>query len=635
MPQPKGELETVYGSPWGGVDYSRPYNVIDPQFLAPGSINTSQDNGFLNSAPWVASSPFSTAFASGEFVIGVFPTNRNSFVESGLGVSNPVLLVTNIGVYISQQGAYSGGNRTRAALNLLHTWTPGSDFDDSYLIPGATISFAQVNGVVYFTGLMLRGIFSVTGTAFAQATGYVTAAYLAELGGYLIAAECRFPTGGGTGTDVLPTVAWSGPGEYAGSGPTDPWDPVNQLGGGFNLLADVPDQITGLANLGRSGLIFRNSGLSQMDPNPGTANSGLEPFTFYHLWASQQGVGAAAGTVAQFGQQVEFLSSDNVYILSISGGLQAVGPRVIQRILSDFMGVQNRAGLTNVVGNSLPSWYFASIICYSGELHYLLCFSSYTLANAAAGQTPTPASLVYDYNIAENAWHVWDLQQYLQVGGSGQPFLFLSTPITQVSEVFTGTGGVAPQIDNAEYFLFGAFTAWGPVLEPAPSGQLFQIVPFNYDFASNPITPYIAALYQPLSVPKTTIVLRGEVISLGHKVSTRRLRVQADNAPMPTVGTGAQQQATVTFTGMIEGAQNAKLAWTDKNGKVQPYMQGNYPAIGLPIQTYYGSLILSDEMVQPSVASFVADPSNPWQSMAAFRIATMSLILVDATSTTQ
>jgi hypothetical protein len=100
----------------------------------------------------------------------------------------------------------------------------------------------------------------------------------------------------------------------------------------------------------------------------------------------------------------------------------------------------------------------------------------------------------------------------------------------------------------------------------------------------------------------------------------------------------AQQQAVVTFTGMMQGnVQSSPLANTIGSGPGQtvPYMQGNAAPLGAAIQTYYASMVLTDELVQVSVVSNIVDPTNPWNTMALFRIATASLILVDSESTTQ
>ena len=637
---PKGELEIVYGSPWGGVDYSRPYNAIDPQFLAPGSVNTSQVNGFLTSAPWVAASPYTTAFVGNEYVLGTFQATAISPNLTGSAYVTTII-VTNVAVYLSGGATLSGGMLIPAALVLLHTWVGGitPEVNASYLVPGNAVSFVQVNGIVYFTGIMLNGVFSydLGGAVFATATTYVSASYIIELGGRLFAAQCRFPTGGGTGTNVLPTVAWSGAGEYAGSGGSDPWNPVNNLGGGFNELADVPDQITGLALVGRSALIFRTQGVSQADPNPGTSNSGIQPFDFYHLWASPQGVGATAGSVAQYGQTVAFYSLDNIYTISISGGLQVVGPRIIPKINADFRSVQTQVGLRQGAAAVPSQWYFASFVIIAGQLHYLLQWSAYYgTPNQSVDTPPLTKAVIYDFNMSENAWHVCDLMQYIQQAGGPQPFLALSCPITQTSESFPASSGLASIMVSQPYILIGAYTFLGTIRTHATNGGIFQLVPWDYDYASQWILPFNAGLYAPVSMPLTNIVFRAEVISLGHKITTRRMRVQADNAPLPAFDAGSNQQAVVTFTGALPtSVQNTPLAWTLTSGQTVPYMQGNNTPNGAPIQTYYGNAVISDELVQPSIAGKIANPAAPWDSLPAFRIATASLVCIDTQGTTQ
>lgn len=635
---PKGDQETLYGTPWGGLDYSRPYNALDPPFLAPGTVNTSQINGFLTSAPWVAGSPYNFTFATGEFIMG-------SFKVTVYGVSTTVvtsftLVVTNVGVYYSSSPSQTGVSLAQFNLTSIHTWS-GGELTAMYVVPGNAVSFVEVNGVVYFTALGLNGIFSVDASAtfpptFAQATDYVSASYIIELGGRLFVAQCRFPGGGGTGTTVLPTVAWSGPGEYAGSGGSDPWNPVNSLGGGFNELSDVPDVITGLAGIGRSALISRFNGISQADPNPGTSNSGIQPYTFYHLWASAQGVGAYPNTFVQYGAQVTFLSSDNVYSISISSGLQPMGNRIIPRIITDQTAAGTATGVANT-GTFTPGyWYFASIINIAGQLHYLLQFTSYSYRIVAAARVGIFQAIVYDCNLAEgNAWHVWDQSAYGAV--TTTPFNGFSCPILQTTDSFAVTGrSSTPTQLTFNFLLIGGISGFGTLPSYTLSGQIFQYVPLSYDFASSPFNTFVAALFSPLAVASTTITFRAEVGTLGHKLTVRRLRIQADNAPNPLAVAGAEQQARVTFTGQLNNSDTATLAWeqNENAGQPAPFMQGNDPPLGMPIQTYYGDAEISDELVQPSLTVLPNDGTNSSAWVPMFRIATASLIWVDPKDTT-
>src|SRR5579864_8179873 len=121
---PKGELETFYGSPWGGVDYSRPYNVIDPQFCAPGTVNTSQHSGFLTSSPWVGSLPATPFNTTSEYPIGSFKASitfpDGGGFNSGSILVSRIIVVTNLAVYCTGLGAVAP--YAPPSLTLIHTW---------------------------------------------------------------------------------------------------------------------------------------------------------------------------------------------------------------------------------------------------------------------------------------------------------------------------------------------------------------------------------------------------------------------------------------------------------------------------------------------------------------------------------
>lgn len=786
---PKGDFEVAFGPPWGGIDYSRPYNAIDANNLAPGSVNNQAINGFLCSSPWIASHPFSALFQTGEYPLGFFPyafqapTGQNGTI---------VIVVTNLGVYYSGTlTAQSNVSSAPIPLNSLYVWQP-SDVDSAYMLPNNAVSFVEVNNQVFFTGLMLNGVYviyfgqSVTGvtitsggtlytTASAvfsspgiggttatgtvnlgnptgivtsvqavttgdgyfngataniaggggagasctphiasgsghaaviyytinsggsgytsapgvivlgiggdgsgatarayistggsvesititdggsgytspptinisgdgsgagavaiigptvppvpsliQATNYVAGAHIIELGGRLVVGQCKFPTGGGTGTQVLPTVAWSGNGAYIGAGSNDPWNPANASTlagnvGGFNLLADVPDQITGMSAIGRSGIIGRTNGYSQIDPGP----SGTQPFDFYHLWSSDTGVGALPNTMAQWGQQIIALANDNVYSLSISGGLQPVGDKIIARILADAKAAGYFPSPANGSTEGFVGyWYHSSIVEIAGQLHYLLAFS----CPVRTGSTNTqPLCFVYDLNVKEGSWHVWDMSNYYINSGTNIPPIALFTcAITSVRPVVSvplNPGPVSNQITPL-FLLAGTQPQNGSTAPP-----MLQFVPYDYDYAQN-ITQnsFSGTLYPPFALPASKFLFRGETVSLGHKITVRRLRIQVDNAPMPTIVTNASQQAKVMFTGQQSQVQAPILN-----------LPGNSAPTYGAIQTYYGDANLSDEIIQPSIES-VVEATNPWSTLAAFRLASVSLIAADTVGTQQ
>lgn len=656
-----GEFEIEYfgtpqnPKPCSGLDFVRPINTLEPNSLAPGSINTQSIDGMLSSSPWLANSPFSTTFAAGEWCMGiflmVFPSSAN------IQVPHEYLVVTNVGVYTSNLlfPVASLATAVVPTLVLRHTWAP-TEIDTNFMQPGNAVSFVQlavagVNyGVVFFSGLMLKGIFfwSMGTFTFGQASGYVCGAYLTELGGRLVLAECKFPTGGGPSGDVeSSTVAWSGVGIFGQSWDLNPlhdvYDPANSaffVGniGGFNLLNDLRDQITGLCTVGRSAIILHETGITQQDPNSAYSTSGIQPFVWYHLWNSSQGVGAYKGTVAQYGEMIVFTSSDNVYALSLGGGLAAIGTKIIAKILAERRKIRVTTGVvestTPVIGLILQSsWFFASLVIIAGQLHYFLTFSAYTTTPAVQPTAQNYFTFIYDYNLVEDAWHFVDFASYYRQTQQGTGFIGISCPILNAYITLAQKSVAAPptSIVNVvyypEFYMLPAFTSYGTLVAASGfllSGQLFQLVPFDYDFATDWRTAFIAPLYPPLAVPQTTIVMRAETLAPGHKLSARRLRIQADNAPLPTVVANARQLANVAFLGSISRATAPTIT-----------MKGNAASDFLAMQTYYGDAVLSDEMIQPSMISPVVSVVNAWQSLAAFRISSLSMIGIDTKITTQ
>jgi hypothetical protein len=644
---PKGEFEVIY-VPSKGLDFSRPYNTIDKESLAPGSVNTQNINGFLCSSPWIASSPYSTTLAAQEFVLGQFPITSWDASSAQTFSGSKVLVVTNVGVYIATQLTTDTANpKTPGTLALVHTWAffeitgglPGGDIITFVQMQTGPVDVAsEAIATVYFTGLMLQGVWAFRYVAgvptLVQATGYVCGRYMIELAQRLVIGQCRFPTNGGPFANGLvqsPTIAWSGVGSFEGSGINDPWNPANFATlngnvGGFNLLTDTPDKISGLANLGRSAIIGRESGLTQQDPGP----SGIDPFLWYHLWASPAGVGAVTGTFQQYGPTVMFLSNDNVYTFALNSGITPIGNQIISKIASDARAalLAPAYGWSFAIGQTGSPWYLASIVTIAGQLHYLLCFSAWI----ATSQPPSPPSggftpqcLVYDYNLADGSWNLWDLRKYSQVSTVNDPgFFFLSTPITEINDIYSynyTSPASNPAITKNRYLLFGGITA--PITPGGgtvfATGQLFQCVALDYDTTNNPYSSYWSLIYAPLSVPVTTIKFRGENVALGHPIAQRRLRIQSTNAPFPATVASYQGQVNVTFQGSQQGSQTTPIPVN----------------LGIPtlIENDYADVRLLDQMVQATI-NVVVTGGTPWRNLPLLRLATVSLIGMDPRGTT-
>jgi hypothetical protein len=658
---PKGEFEVIY-VPSKGLDFSRPYNTIDKEYLAPGSVNTQSINGFLCSSPWVAASPYSTNLASNEVVIGRFTWAIAQGFASAEAFTI-IIIVTNIAVYISNQASLDVANpKTQGTLTVVHTWG-GGEINTAQINPGNLVSFIELQpgptgflgiggssktvgivSVVYMTGLMLSGVFQLTVNAggfftFTQSTTYVAGRYIAELGGRLIIGEAIFPTGGGPfGNQIAPVIAWSGVGSYSGSGATDPWNPANFATlngnvGGFNLLSDVPDQITGLATQGRSALIARENGLTQQDPGP----SGIDPFIWYHLWSWTQGEGSFNNCFIQYGSTVYMLARENVYILSLQGGLNAIGVRIIPRIrqlLRDIgLTLSYQNGYTNIAaspsGNSSGVWVLGSVVNIAGQLHYLLSVNSFASTGANLGNPLTATCNVFDYNVSEDAWHEWDFTKYYTSSTNAAGFFLMTTPPEDTVEVFTYNGSSNlrnPVVVKLRYLLFGGIQVLavpnpGAGSQTAPTGALFQLVSLDYDANDNPypVGGYWSNYYQPLSAPAPTIKFRGENVALGHPVAQRRLRIQSTNAPFFATVASYQGQVNVTFSGSQQGSQTTPV----------PVNLGT-PTV---IENDYADVRLLDQMVQASIVPVITG-GTPWKNLPLLRLATVSMVGMDPRGTT-
>jgi hypothetical protein len=110
------------------------------------------------------------------------------------------------------------------------------------------------------------------------------------------------------------------------------FDPTINVNAGLNDMLDVPDIITGMMTLGRTGFIFRQNGITELFPT----GKGIAPFDFNHQWASQNGVGNVYPfAIAQYGNTGIFVSFEDIYQVG-PGMLKAIGGGARDDILSDL-----------------------------------------------------------------------------------------------------------------------------------------------------------------------------------------------------------------------------------------------------------------------------------------------------------
>lgn len=203
-----------------------------------------------------------------------------------------------------------------------------------------------------------------------------SAFFLMELGAKIICAY-TIETKSGV-TNIFPfRIRWTNTPPSAST----PFDPSVNLGAGFNDEFDVPDIITGIMPLGRTGYIYRNNGITEMIPN-----SSGNGFDFDHLWASDRGIGnVLSQTLAGFGPMHIFVSGDNIYMIT-PNSFNAIGGASYNAIAADLGNAFGTISATIVP-------YFSRSVPYS--VYWLII----------PQKNDTIVHWLYDIN--EHSWTRW------------------------------------------------------------------------------------------------------------------------------------------------------------------------------------------------------------------------------------
>jgi hypothetical protein len=205
--------------------------------------------------------------------------------------------------------------------------------------------------------------------------------YLGELNNQLILANISVLDQTSGVIYSFPNMIW-----WSANGLPLQWDPTQNTSAGFNPFLDVPDLITGLVTLGIAGYIFRTDGITQF----ATTGSAVTPFTFDHMWASDHGIGNVLPfSIAQYGPSACFISSDNIYSLSVSSA-NAIGGTARDAIFTDLFNA-----------TATP---FAQII---PTLRAGYVYLSYLILIPMNGFVR-----MYVYSFEDKNWSPWDLNMF-------------------------------------------------------------------------------------------------------------------------------------------------------------------------------------------------------------------------------
>jgi hypothetical protein len=339
---PPGGVAAAWSVPYGGLNVQTPENLIGPSY-------TPQASNFL--------------FRNGEL------RSRNNFGNylPGPDGQNPIL---GVGSFLSKNqvwhtfcftinGLYQLMVNAQAVIQ--QGGNPWQRLGGPLLSSGNPVDWRTFQSILYYTNgsghlsawdgsnpAPLTDV-AATGATFPLPNNYTGTAFsslfLGELDSHMIMAyvtETSYTSGAITGVTNFPQrIRWSnigfnpsGAGAFGSNLGTvaGTFDPTISVNAGLNDFLDVTDIITGMMFLGRMGYIFRQNGITEMDPT----GNGTAPFDFNHLWASEHGIGNVyPSSIAQYGSYGMFVASDNIYQVS-PGNVQAVGGGARDAIMLDL-----------------------------------------------------------------------------------------------------------------------------------------------------------------------------------------------------------------------------------------------------------------------------------------------------------
>ncbi len=278
-----------YQSPFGGIDSSAYASAIDPHNFASMS-NLIVNANILLPVAW--SEVMNQFQLQGNF-LGYIPVVDSSVLGYIITTSAVITVASNGtgGVTYSAAGSYTPAVSTYGYF--------------SYVVIDNQLIWTSETWSEMWT-------FDIATSAITNNTTYCGGGFLGVLSDQLI------NLGGISAADGATPyrVSWSAPGEYSVFTPYDASTNTGNYAAGFNDLPATSDILQGFMVIGTVGYIFRSQGITQMNPT----GNGVEPFSFYDLWASQVGVGTICpDSIAQYGASGGFVSDSGIYTLGLGG----------------------------------------------------------------------------------------------------------------------------------------------------------------------------------------------------------------------------------------------------------------------------------------------------------------------------
>lgn len=349
-----GNFSIEYEGPLAGLDVQKPETLISDK-ASPSFNNFMLRNAEIRSRPnlsiFCGAQPFPVGISTFIDINGSYHTvlwsqntlfQFNSALLPGnpwvlLGVSSPGVVNLPIAYRTFANTLYYTGSGVQSQHFGRPIITPFMGYWDGLTAaPVFTQTFSDasvsnsVAGISLTTSPAVGG--SLPGNPVVTGPLDIGGAFIGELNNQLILANVSVKDEASGIIYPFPTLIW-----WSANGLPKQWDPQQNTSAGFNPFLDVSDQITGLVTMGVAGYVFRNFGITQFAPS----GSSINPFTFDHMWASDHGIGnVLPWSVAQYGPTAGFISTDNIYSLSITNA-EPIGGTARDAIMSDIANSQN------------------------------------------------------------------------------------------------------------------------------------------------------------------------------------------------------------------------------------------------------------------------------------------------------
>lgn len=427
----KNYFELKYRGPWRGINVSVPEDALSPDY-SPYMVNFILKNGEIRTRPnqslYIPGPPdgtpilFITTFFDSNNVYhtciasssGLWQLNRNwSFNSNYPRRKNPWSLIGSfpvqpgpnnpaaVQVFINKLFWTNGGTNLWSwdgitSVNNPSLWKAKTSYQQGAQIidsngnvevagnsgysgaaaPAWSVTLAGTtadNGTTPITWTMGGKPAAANGfsaVAMVDATNGITAGafFLIELNAQLIMLNTVESSGG----NFPQRVRWTP------SGLPTIWDPNVNIGAGFNDELDVSDSILGAFTVGTTAFILRTNGITELT----STGTGINPFNFNHLWASDRGIGNIYPFgYASYGPLGIFISSDDIYNVSL-GGFKRIGGVARDAIYNDLF-----AAIGPPVGSIIPYY----------QLNYV--YNHYRLSIPQSNGTKT-----WVYAIEDDSW---------------------------------------------------------------------------------------------------------------------------------------------------------------------------------------------------------------------------------------